>query len=110
MWRSMLRSTRGRIILLVVLGLILWQGWLSIDAALKVGHQFPAEARRVDVLVTLRFPPERFHIQQFQEFGRVSGASGTTVQVRGVNADQLTQLARPFWIAKVEPIQQGDKP
>ncbi|MFA7437729.1 hypothetical protein [Castellaniella sp.] len=110
MIRALLHSTRGRIVLLAILAMLLWQVWLSMASIWKVGDQFALDARRVDVLVTLRFPPERFHIQKFQEFGRVSGAAGTTVQVRGVPPDRLTQLARPFWVAKVEPIKQGDKP
>ena len=34
---------------------------------------FPTGAERVNILVTLPFPPERFHVQLFQTFGRVSG-------------------------------------
>ncbi|MFA5663403.1 hypothetical protein [Castellaniella sp.] len=110
MLRSLLHSARGRIVLLVILAMLLWQVWLGMASVWKVSDQFPPDARRVDVLVTLRFAPERFHIQKFQAFGRVSGAAGTTVQVRGVPPDELTDLARPFWVAKVEPLKQGDKP
>ena len=48
----------------IVLGLFLiylgWQGWLSIAAPAKIAPGLNAE--RVNVLVTLPFPPERFGV------------------------------------------------
>lgn len=103
--RDAIRSYRGKVAIGVVAALIGWQVWLSASAAGKIEEGIAQDTRRVDVLVTLRFPPERFHIQKFQALGRVSGTSGNSVQVRGVNRADLTALARPFWVERVEPLQ-----
>jgi len=102
--RTLVGSTRGRVVIAVVAALIGWQIWLSAAAGGKIAEGIPEDRRRVDVLVTLSFPPERFHIQKFQRLGRVSGTSGNSVQVRGVNRADLRRLARPFWVERVEPL------
>ena len=58
----------------------------------------------VTVLVTLAFPPERFHVLAFQKYGRVSGTQDNAVELRGVNKADLTSVARPYWVIKVEPL------
>lgn len=104
MLRDAMASTRGKVVIGVVAAIIGWQAWLSVSAAGKLADAIPQDKRRVDVLVTLQFPPERFHIQKFQKLGRVSGSSGNSVQVRGVNRADLRKLARPFWVERVEPL------
>ena len=79
---------------------------ISIDEVSGISGLIQPNSR-VDVLVTLAFPPERFHIQKLQEHGRVSGTSGNSVQVRGVNRAALTSLARPYWVVEVGPLEQG---
>jgi hypothetical protein len=103
--RDAISSFRGKVAIGVVAALVGWQVWLSANASAKIAEGIDQDRRRVDVLVTLRFPPERFHIQKFQKLGRVSGTSGNSVQVRGVNKADLTALARPFWVERVEPLQ-----
>ncbi|TCT09330.1 hypothetical protein EDC22_107178 [Tepidamorphus gemmatus] len=103
--RDAIRSSRGKVAIGVVVALVGWQAWLSATASAKIAEGIDQDRRRVDVLVTLRFPPERFHIQKFQKLGRVSGTSGNSVQVRGVNKADLTALARPFWVERIEPLQ-----
>jgi hypothetical protein len=104
MVRHVIASPRTKVVIGVIAALIGWQIWLSVAAMGKIAEDIPSETRRVDVLVTLNFPPERFHIQKFQKLGRVSGTSGNSVQVRGVNRADLSALARPFWVARVEPL------
>lgn len=102
--REVITSTRGRIVAAVIVALIGWQAWLSLAAAGKIAAGFPEQGSRLNALVTLPFPPERFHIQKFQQLGRVSGTKGNSVQVRGVNRAELKTLARPFWVSTVEPL------
>jgi hypothetical protein len=105
--RAALSSRRGRI-LIGVAGLVaLWQLWLVIAAPGKISESVPRDVRRVDVEVTLWFPPERFHIEHFQRLGRVSRTDGPRVEVRGVRPGDLRVLARPFWVERVEPLQRG---
>lgn len=104
MLRDAISSPRGKVVIAVVAAIVGWQVWLSVAAPGKIAEGIPTDTRRVSVLVTLDFPPERFHIQKFQRLGRVSGTSGNSVQVRGVNRADLTALARPFWVRRVEPL------
>lgn len=104
MLRDAIGSTRGKVVIGVLAAIVGWQVWLSATASGKLADTIPQDKRRVDVLVTLQFPPERFHIQKFQKLGRVSGSSGNSVQVRGVNRGDLRALARPFWVERVEPL------
>ncbi len=105
--RQALASTRGRIVLAVLAAILAWQAWLSLAVAFKLSPDLAKEARRVNVIVTLSFPPERFHIQHFQALGRVSGTDGPTVEVRGVPPDNLRAMARPFWVRRVDPLTDG---
>jgi hypothetical protein len=105
--RIILASTKGRIILLVLVGILAWHGWLWAAAPFKIAADMPTDGNRVDVVVTLAFVPDRFHVQELQRFGRVSGTRDNQVEVRSVNRANLHRLARPFWVEAVEPLQQG---
>jgi hypothetical protein len=106
--RAIVASSKGRIVLLVLGAIVAWQIWLSAAAPGKIAADIPAEENRLDVQVTLSFVPERFHVQELQRYGRVSGTRDHVVEVRGVNRANLHALARPFWVRRVEPLQQGE--
>jgi len=105
--REFANSGRGRIILAAVLFYLGWQIWLSLAAPGKIAPGLEPGAQKVNVLVTLRFPPERFHVIAFQKFGRVSGTQDDSIEVRGVNPSNLRAVARPYWVLRVEPLQNG---
>lgn len=105
--RAALATTRGKVILVVLVATAVFQTWLYLAAPGKIAPGVPEDSRRVDVLVTLPFPPERFHIGKLQAHGRVSGTRENSVQVRGVNRADLTSLARPFWVVEVAPLDTG---
>jgi hypothetical protein len=105
--RTMLRSPKGRVVLAAVACYVLWQAWLTLAAPGKIGAGFSDGAERVDILVTLPFPPERFHVQVFQAYGRVSGTQENAIEVRGVKRAHLASVARPYWVKRVEPLPQG---
>lgn len=103
--RAIANTTRGRILLAVLVAVIGWQAWLSIAATGKVAPAVQqAQGQKVNVLVTLPFPPERFHVLAFQKFGRVTGTENNTVELRGVHKSDLPSVARPHWVLKVEPL------
>jgi hypothetical protein len=105
--RAIIGSTQGRIVLAAVVGYLGWQLWLSLAAPAKVAPGFTAERPRANILVTLPFPPERFHVLYFQRYGRVSGTQDNSIEVRGVRQTDLTALARPYWVRRVEPLPTG---
>jgi len=103
--RAFANTARGRVLLAVLVSAIGWQAWLSFAAAGKVAPGVrQAQAQKVNLLVTLPFPPERFHVLAFQKFGRVTGTENNTVELRGVNKADLPSVARPYWVVKVEPL------
>jgi hypothetical protein len=107
MLREALKSRKTHVLLVVLASYLAWQIWLSIAAPTKIAAGFPSGAERVNILVTLPFPPERFHVQLFQGYGRVSGTQENAVEVRGVKRADLTTIARPYWVSRVEPLPPG---
>jgi len=106
MLQDALRSRKTHILLAVVGCYLAWQLWLIIAAPGKI-VDLAGGAEKVNVLITLPFPPERFHVQLFQTYGRVSGTQDNAVEVRGVKRADLTTIARPYWVTRVEPLKPG---
>ena len=103
MWRDALTSRKTHVLLAVAAAYLAWQVWLTVAAPGKIAD-FPTGGERVNILVTLPFPPERFHIQLFQTYGRVSGTQENAVEVRRVKRSDLTALARNYWVKRIEPL------
>ncbi len=57
-----------------------------------------------DVVVTLQFPPEQFHIKLFQSYGTVSGVRGDAVIIRRVPPEAVSEIARLYWVRQIEPL------
>jgi hypothetical protein len=103
MWRDAIKSRKTHVLLAVAGCYLIWQVWLSVAAPAKITG-FPTGDERVNILVTLPFPPERFHIQLFQTYGRVSGTQENAVEVRRVKRADLVTLARHYWVRRIEPL------
>src|ERR1044071_7112460 len=106
MLRDALRSRKTHILVAVAIAYLVWELWLTIAAPRKVVN-LASGPEKVNILVTLPFPPQRFHVQRFQAYGRVSGTQDHAVEVRGVRRADLTTVARPYWVTRVEPLQPG---
>jgi hypothetical protein len=106
--RTILSSTKGRLVLGLLAGYLSWQGWLTLAAPTKVAPELRNVGPRVNVLVKLPFPPERFHVLAMQRFGRVSGSEDNSVEVRGVKQADLNAIARPYWVRHVGQMEEGD--
>ena len=105
MIRDAARSTRGRIVIGAIVAFLVWKVALVLLAPTKVMPGFTPNARgQVNVLVTLRCTPERFHVLEFQKHGRVSGTENDTIEVRGVSYAGLNALAEPYWVKSVAPL------
>lgn len=107
MWRDALRSRKTYVLLAVAAFYVAWQIWLTAAAPAKIAADFRSGAEKVNILVTLPFPPERFHVQVFQSYGRVSGTQDNAVEVRGVKRTDLAAVARPYWVRRVDPLPPG---
>ena len=107
LWHSVWRSNRGRLALAGLLLYAIWQIYLGVSASGKVDASLRDGKNKVNVQVILPFTPDRFHVMAMQQFGRVSGTEDTSIEVRGVKRDDLSSLARPFWVKRIEPL-KGD--
>ena len=104
MIRAILRSPQARLVLGALVLYLLWQLWLSIAAPGKISPEIDRSKPKVNLLVTLPFVPERFHVLMFQRFGRVSGTVDHSVEVRSVAPAQLNTIARYYWVSRVDPL------
>jgi hypothetical protein len=107
LWQSIHQSTQGRIVFAGLLLYAVWQMYLGGTASGKVAESLREGKGKVNVQVVLPFTPDRFHVIAMQQFGRVSGTEDTSIEVRGVKRDDLSRLARPFWVKRIEPL-KGD--
>lgn len=98
------RSGRARLLLGLLLAYLLWQAWLSLAAPHKVSAEIERGTPRVNVMVSLPFEPERFHVLMFQKYGRVSGTVDKSVEVRGVPPNRLNEIARHYWVSRIDPL------
>lgn len=100
--KSRLAKTAAVIVVLAVA----WQVYLSIAAPGKIDPKVAAEVEQGEPLrltVELGFPPERFHTLFLQDYGRVIGVHGDTVQLRSVRPSSVDALARVYWIDRILP-------
>jgi hypothetical protein len=104
MLREALKSRKTHVLLAVAALCLTWQILLTLATPGKIAD-FPGAADKVNILVMLPFPPERFHVQLLQAYGRVSGTQDNAVEVRGVKRADLASVARPYWVRRVEPLQ-----
>ncbi len=107
--RRLPASRPVRILAAALLLTAAWQGWLAYQAGPKIPadlQRYASERGTVDLLVVLRFPPERFHILTFQKFGRVSGTRDLAVEVRAVPVRRVREIARLYWVREIRPLAQ----
>src|SRR5689334_22854205 len=101
-----LKSRKTHILLAVAGCYLAWELWLTIAAPFKVVDSVD-RPEKLNTLFTLPFPTEPFHVQRFHAYGRVSGTQDNAIKVRGVKRADLTTVARPYWVTRVEPLQPG---
>jgi len=106
MMQDALKSRKTHVLMAVLAFYLAWEIWLTVAAPQKI-VDFASGPEKVNILITLPFPPERFHVQLFQTYGRVSGTQENAVELRGVKRADLTTVARPYWVTRVEPLQPG---
>ena len=105
---DIVHSTRGRVVLAVILVWVGFQLWLTVAAPGKVSAKLAGSSEKVNVQIELPFTPERFHVLAFQKYGRIAGADDHSIGLRGVNRTDLNAVARPYWVTSVGPLREGD--
>ena len=97
---------RHRTVLFLFAVALSWGGWeayLRLSAPGRLTPELRSALGRgpVNVAVTLGFPPEDFHVRLFQTIGVVSGVRGTTVLLDRVTTDDVTRMARYYWVRQI---------
>jgi hypothetical protein len=89
-------------------GAVAW--WLAAAAggASKTGAIAAGDPDgRLDVAITLDFPPEAFHVTRAQELGQLVRVDGRTLYLTGVPRRAALSFARHYWVADVQPWRSG---
>ena len=102
---SVLRHRTGRFLVVVALLWVGWETYLAISARGRLDAALARELEQgalVNVVVTLKFAPEDFHIRIFQTHGIVSGVKGTAVRLNRVAPGDVKTMSRYYWIERIE--------
>ena len=102
---SVLRHRTGRFLIVVALLWLGWETYLSVSATRRLDAELARELERgglVNVVVTLDFAPEDFHIRIFQTHGIVSGVKGTAVRLNRVAPGDVKKMSRYYWVERIE--------
>ena len=98
---------RHRTVIFLLALAVAWVGWevfLRLSAPGRLEPELAgalARDRLVNVVVTLGFAPEEFHIRLFQTYGVVSGVNGTSVLLNRVPGEDVTRIARYYWVRRI---------
>lgn len=75
-------------------------GPTRITAALSAALE--QNPRKVDLLVTANFPPERFHSNLYNTIGVQRGTKGSTTLLVRVKPKNVRWIAQQYWIERVD--------
>ena len=97
------RSVVITVLLLVIWGAFLaWSSWVG-GQKLSAADFASAREGRLHIAVTLDFAPEAFHMEIFQEIGRLIEVRGETAYLMDVKGADARWLARRYWIKAIRP-------
>lgn len=108
MWmvRSALGTIGGRTLVVLIVLIVTYQIWIAAAAGGKVGDGVgdnPDRRGRFAVEVVLDFEPERFHVLELQEYGRIRATEGNVIHMRSVTSDGVDAMTRKYWISQIRP-------
>lgn len=75
-------------------------GPARITAALSAA--LDQNPRRVDLLVTANFPPERFHSNLYNTIGVQRGTKGSTTLLVRVKPSNVRWISQQYWIERID--------
>ena len=85
---------------------IAWQGYGRITAPARITPALEAALNSgpetLILLVTAKFPPERFHSNVYNTIGTQRGTEDETTLLARVSPANVHWLARQYWIKKID--------
>lgn len=95
-----------RFLALAVALLAAYHGWLYLTGPSRMTDRLRARmAERpatVNVLVTVNFPPEEFHIRLLQQVGNMRGVEGSTAKLYTITPASVRYVSRHYWIRSID--------
>ena len=104
--RRFLGTIGGRTLAVLIVLVLAYQVWIGVTAATKVadgvGDQTDSRGRFA-VDVELGFVPERFHVLELQQYGRIRSTDGPVLHLHSVTQSGVDAMARKYWIKEIRP-------
>jgi len=100
--------THKSVLTLIIIALLIlgWNILSPVYAQTKLSPELrqtlqEGNERYVNIIIQLKFGPEQFHINIFQDLGVVTKVEGTNVFMRRVPLEEIIKIARQYWVVKV---------
>lgn len=100
---------KRRDVLFIAVAVAVWLAWQGYGRITASGRMTDALAQALaqnpqtlDLLVTAKFPPERFHSNVYNELGSQRGTEGPTTRLAFVTPSNVRWLARQYWVEQVD--------
>lgn len=100
---------KRRDILFIAVVAAIWLAWEGYGRVTSPGRitdaletVLDARPETVNVLVTAKFPPERFHSNVYNKVGVQRGTDGATTQLVRARPSGVRWLSRQYWIESID--------
>ncbi|MBN42419.1 MAG: hypothetical protein CL573_02895 [Alphaproteobacteria bacterium] len=107
---------KRRDILFILTSAVVWSGWEGYGRITgperisdTVVTALAADPKSVNLYVTSKFPPERFHSNVYNEYGVQRGTEGATTKLYRVRPAGVRWLSRQYWIKSIDLIPPDNK-
>jgi hypothetical protein len=95
-----------RFMLVVVACFAIFVGYGHITGPSRISDRLRAALdagpKRVNIVVTAKFPPEEFHMGIYQDVGAMRGSKGKSSTLFRVKPRDVKMLARHYWIVNID--------
>lgn len=82
-----------------------WEGYGRLTGPARISDELAAvldtNPKNVNLLVTAKFPPERFHSNVYNELGVQRGTEGATTILVRVRPADVRWLSQQYWIETI---------
>jgi len=102
---------KRRDILFIAFVAAIWLGWGGYGLVTGPGRitdaletALDANPKTVDLLVTAKFRPERFHSNVYNNYGVQRGTEGKVTKLFRVRPSGVRWLSRQYWIEQIDVI------
>lgn len=91
--------------IVIALASAAWIAWSSAEATRKMEAVDTGASGNsvVNVVITLNFAPEAFHMNGAQQIGQVVKTDGPRLYLRSADRSLLRNYARAPWVKRVDP-------